>query len=152
MSDGAEKTAGGATRSLFGSLGVILITVGVEGISGQRAPLQLGVATLFVILGGLCVYAAFFWEAAKNVLSKDAQDAIGSFAQHRITQFGMLFLVLQTFILSRFVEERRWPFSYPADPSVYAENEFLKKKDEQIRSDAAKYRFSYGVRPLRRTE
>ena len=81
MSDVAEKTAAGATRSLFGSLGFILIMVGVEEMTGQQPALQLGVEILLIIFGGICLYAAFFWETAKNVLSKEAQDAIGSFAQ-----------------------------------------------------------------------
>jgi hypothetical protein len=117
VSDPIEKTAAGATRSFFGALGFILLMVGVEGMNGH---LQL-VDIFLALAGALCFYLAFFWESAKRHLSADTQLAIGQFAQSRVVKFGMLFLVLQTIILSRFVEERRWPFSYPADPMVYAE-------------------------------
>jgi hypothetical protein len=54
--------------------------------------------------------------------------------------------VFQTLILSRFVEQHRWPFSYQADPRIYAENERLKQQDEQTKLDAAKYRFAYDLK------
>jgi hypothetical protein len=87
MPDAVEKTAGGATRSLFGSLGFILLTVGVEGMTTQTS-LQVGVWAVLIIAGAGCVDAAFFWESAKNILSDSAQKALGSFAQHPIVRLG----------------------------------------------------------------
>lgn len=120
MSDAIDKTAAGATRGFFGSLAFILLMVGVEGMTGA-AELPPGLGPVLIVVGGACAYAAFFWESAKKVLSAAAQAAIGSFAQSRITWFGMLFLVLSAIILSPFIEKHRWPFSYPADPAVIAE-------------------------------
>jgi hypothetical protein len=37
----------------------------------------------------------------------------------------MIFLVLETLILSRFIDERHWPFSYPVDPKVEDDNVLL---------------------------
>jgi hypothetical protein len=124
MSDAIEKTAAGATRGLFGILAFILLMVGIEGMTGA-VQLPPGLGFWLILLGGICVYAAFFWETAKKVLSVEAQQAIGRFSQSRITWFGMLFLVLQTLILSPFVEQHRWPFSYPTDPAIYAEKSTL---------------------------
>jgi hypothetical protein len=152
MADTAEKTAGGATRSLLGSLGFIFLMVAIEGVTSV-APLQLGVAVLLFPMGALCLYAAFFWESAKGVLSDSAQRAIGSFAQHRVVKFGMLALVLQTLVLSRFVEEHRWPFSYPADPKISDENNSLKSQINTLRGDigrekeaADKWRVTHALR------
>jgi len=125
MSDALENTAAGATRGFFGALGFILLMVGVERMTGASG-IQSGVGIFLTLMGGLCFYAFFFWESAKKVLSVEAQEVIGRFAQSRITWFGMLFLVLETLILLRFLEERRWPFSYPADPAIVAENSALK--------------------------
>lgn len=124
MAETTEKTAGGATRTLFGSLGLIFITASVEGMTGQ-SPLQIGTSLLLFVAGVFCGYAAFFWESAKNVLSTDAQKAIGNFAQHKVVRFGMLALVLEMLVLSPFIEQRRWPFSYPADPKVIQQNNDL---------------------------
>jgi hypothetical protein len=138
MSDAIEKTAAGATRSFFGALGFILLMVGVEGMTGA-AGIQFGVGLFLALLGALCFFAFFFWETAKKVLSVQALQAIGRFSQSRITWFGMVFLAVQTLILSRFVEERRWPFSFPADPQVYKENDQLKSalltQEKQLKAE-----------------
>ncbi len=123
MSDAIETTAAGATRVFFGSLAFILLMVGVEGM--RAAGIQFADIVL-VLLGGLCFYAAVFWERAKRHLSTETQEAIGRFAQYRVTRFGMLFLVLQTVVFSPFIEQHRWPFSYPSDPAIIAENASLK--------------------------
>jgi hypothetical protein len=147
MSDSVDKTAAGATRGFFGSLSFILLMVGVEMLT-DKSGVQLGLGVFLLILGVLCAYAAFFWESAKRVLSAEAQDAIGRFSQSRITWFGMLFLVVQTLVFSRFVEERRWPFSYPTDPQVYRDMDSAKQElnDQkrltgQEKESADKWRF-----------
>jgi hypothetical protein len=152
MSDAIEKTAAGATRTFFGALGFILIMVGVEGMTGQ-APLTLFSAGISVLLGALCFYLAFFWERAKKHLSTETQQSIANFAQSRIVKFGMLFLVLATLVLSPFIEQRRWPFSYPADPSVIQQNNTLQSENSRLgselssaRIDALKWRFSHNLR------
>jgi hypothetical protein len=76
MSDAIEKTAAGATRGFFGSLGFILLMLGLKGMTGA-AGIQFGVGLFLALIGGLCFYAAFFWETAKKVLSAEAQQAIG---------------------------------------------------------------------------
>ena len=125
MSDAVEKTAAGATRGFLGSLSFILLMLGLEMLT-DKSGIQLGLGFFLIIFGAICAYAAFFWESAKKILSMEAQVAIGRFSQSRMTWFGMLFLILQTIILSRFVEEHRWPFSFPADPGVIVENSQLK--------------------------
>jgi hypothetical protein len=125
MADASEKTAGGATRVLFGTLGFIFIMVGVEGVTGV-AHLPFGGWLILLVAGGICTYAAFFWEKARGVLSENAQTAIGKFAQHPVTTFGVLALAVLTLILSPFIEQHRWPFSYPADPKIEQENNQLK--------------------------
>jgi hypothetical protein len=106
--------------------------VGVEGMTG--ASLQIGIGIVLIIAGIACAYAAFFWESAKNILSDNAQKALGTFAQHRVIRFGMLALALETLILSRFIEQHRWPFSYPADPSVLADNAQLHSQIDNVTS------------------
>jgi hypothetical protein len=152
MSDPIETTAAGATRTFFGALGFILLMVGVEGMTGQ-APLTVFSAAVCVALGASCFYLAFFWERAKTHLSGEAQQAIGTFAQNRIVKFGMIFLVLLTLILSPFIEQRRWPFSYAADPSVFTERDRLRNEMDRMQSTlsqekelADKWRFSSGLR------
>jgi len=152
MSDAIEKTAAGATRTFFGALGFILLMVGVEGMTGQ-APLTLFSAAVCMALGALCFYLAFFWERAKKHLSTETQEMIGRFAQSRVTKFGMLFLVLETLILSPFFEQHRWPFSYPADPAVYTQIDSLKNELARRNSafgpekeSADKWRFSSVLR------
>lgn len=154
MSDVVEKTAAGATRGFFGALGFILLLLGLEGMTGA-AGIQFGVGLFLALIGFLCFYAAFFWENAKKVLSVEAQQVIARFAQSRITWFGMLFLVLQTLILSRFVEEHRWPFSYPTDPAVLNENRRLqndiataKGETSQEKVLANNWRFASTLRHL----
>jgi hypothetical protein len=131
MSDAVEKTAAGATRGLFGILAFVLLMVGIEGMTGA-VQLPSGLGFWLILLGAICVYAAFFWETAKKVLSIEAQVALGRFAQSRMTWFGMLFLVLATIILSPFIEQHRWPFSYPVDPSVGVENDNLKRSNADL--------------------
>jgi len=121
MSETVEKTAGGATRGLLGSFSFILVMLGLEMVT-DKTGIQLGLGVFLIIVGALCAYAAFFWESAKRVLSDDAQAAIGHFAQSRVTWALMIFLVLNVLIFSRFIEEHRWPFSYPADPTIIANN------------------------------
>lgn len=99
MSEAIEKTAAGATRGFFAALGFILLMLGLEGMTGA-AGIQFGVGLFLTLLGALCFYAAFFWETAKKILSEPAQQALGRFAQSRVTWFGMIFLVLETLILS----------------------------------------------------
>ncbi len=132
MSDAAEKTVGGATRVLFGTIAFICLMVGIEGMTGMEK-LSVGLSALLIAVGAICAYAAFFWETAKKVLSKEAQDAIGQFSRHNATKASLLFAILISIILSPYVEQHRWPFSYPADPAIEAENTTLK---EQARRDA----------------
>jgi hypothetical protein len=120
VSDPIENTAGGATRVLFGSLAFILLMVGVEGMTGV-APTTIPGAIILLIFGVMCAYAAVFWENAKKIFSIETQEKIANFASNRITKFGMLFLVLQALLLSPFIEQHRWPFSYHAGDAEFNE-------------------------------
>jgi len=102
-------------------------------MTGQSS-VQIGASLLHVVAGVLCVYAAFFLESAKNVLSAGAQKGIGDFAQHKVVRFGMFALAVETLVLSPFIEQRRWPFSYPADPKVIEQNDALKNELDRLRS------------------
>jgi hypothetical protein len=125
VSDAIETTAAGSTRGLFGALGFILLMLGLEGMTGA-AEIQFGVGIFLVCLGALCFYMAFFWETAKKVLSAEAQTALTRFSQSRVTWAVIMLLLFLTMIFSRFFEEHRWPFSYPANPSIYTENSNLR--------------------------
>jgi hypothetical protein len=114
----------------------ILLMLGLEGVTGV-AGIQLGLGIFLIIIGSLCFYAAVFWENAKKALSADAQDAIGRFAQSRITWVAVFFLAFQTIIFSKFVEQHRWPFSYPTDPAIYAEKSKLENALTQTKSVVA---------------
>jgi hypothetical protein len=138
----------------LGALAFIFLMLGIEGMVGA-AGIPFGLGLFLALIGALCFFAAFFWETAKKALSVEAQAAIGRFAQSRITWFGMMFLVLQTLILSPFIEQRRWPFSYPADPAIYAEktrleNAIAKANGAAVREKelADKWRFATILRQL----
>jgi hypothetical protein len=132
MSDPIEATAAGATRAFFGALAFIFLMLGLEGMTGI-AGIPFGLGLFLALLGAFCFYAFVFWENAKRVLSTEAQAAIGRFAQSQVTWFGMLFLVFQTLILAPFIEQHRWPFSYPADAAVYAEKSKLQSDLDQAK-------------------
>jgi hypothetical protein len=117
MSDKIEKTAAGATRVLFGTVAFICLMVGIEGMTGAEK-ISVGLSTLLIVAGAICAYAAFFWEKAKKILSDDAQDAIAKFSRSGATKAALLFAILLSIILSPFIEQHHWPFSYPVDPSV----------------------------------
>jgi hypothetical protein len=152
MSDPVETTAAGATRVLFGTIAFICLMVGIEGVTGIEK-ISVGLSALLIAAGAICAYAAFFWETAKKVLSQDAQNAIGQFSRHRATKAALLFAILLSIILSPYIEQRRWPFSYPNDPSIIADNESLKNtlsmRNSEIgqeRELANKWRFASALR------
>ena len=105
---------------------------------------------LFVaILGLVFFYLWFAWESAKNVLTLEAQGAIDDFTKDRRTWQGLFFLTILTIIMSPFVEQHRWPFSYPSDPKIEQENDNLRNqlnsKNAEINQEkeyADKWRFS----------
>lgn len=152
MSDAIEKTAAGATRVLFGTVAFICLMVGIEGMTGAEK-ISVGLSALLIAAGAVCAYAAFFWEKAKKVLSNDTQDAIGKFSRSNATKASLLFAALTLMILSPFIEQHRWPFSYPIDPEVYAKVTDLEnalnasKHSVSIEKDSAdKWRFGHTLR------
>jgi len=60
------------------------------------------------------------------VLSNDAQDAIAKFSQSGATKATLLLVVLISIFFSPFIEQHRWPFSYPTDASI------IKERDDAI--------------------
>ena len=125
MSDAIETTAAGATRVLFGTIAFICLMVGIEGMTGAEK-ISLGLSGLLIGAGAICAYAAFFWETAKKVLSNDAQDAVTKFSRSNLTKASLLLAILISIISSPFIEQHRWPFSYPVDPSIISDNSRLK--------------------------
>jgi hypothetical protein len=124
----------------------------------EKAGIQLGLGLFLALLGSLCFYASFLWDSAQRALSTEAQLAIGSFAQNRNTWLSVMILVFQVIIFSRFIEERRWPFSYPADPAFFAEKAQLQKALNESnqalahdRVSADKWRFTTILRQLGRS-
>jgi hypothetical protein len=140
MSDAIEKTAGGATRVLFGTVAFICLMVGIEGMTGAEK-ISVGMSALLIAAGAICAYAAVFWETAKSILSDKAQAAIGNFARSSVTKAVLLLAALASIILSPFIEQQRWPFSYPVDPAIISENADLKNTVADMRSQRAGLNF-----------
>ncbi|WP_316216746.1 hypothetical protein [Bradyrhizobium sp. SZCCHNR3003] len=158
MSDAIESTPQGATRVLFGSLAFIFLLVGIEALA-EKENARLGFGIVMTMLGVLCSYAAFSWLLVQKALSVEAQVAVGRIAQSRLTWSLIILILAQMIALSRFVEERRWPFSYPADPRVVAENSRLENALNKANSElqvehsiADKWRFSALLRQRSRNE
>jgi hypothetical protein len=152
VSDAIETTVAGATRVLFGTIAFICLMVGIEGMTGADK-ISVGLSVLLIIVGAICAYAAIFWGTAKKVLSQEAQGAIANFAGSAPTKAALLCAVLVAVILSPFVEQQRWPFSYPSDPKIYVDNDTLRNKINQQSGEigterelANRWRFSSGLR------
>jgi|SRR5271166_4061493 len=137
MSDAIETTAAGATRVLFGTVAFICLMVGIEGMTGVEK-ISIGLSGLLIGAGAICAYAAFFWEKAKKVLSDEAQGAIARFSRSGTTKAALLLAVLVSISLSPFIEQHRWPFSYPADPKVEADNVALRNEVDKLNSAAGR--------------
>jgi hypothetical protein len=65
----------------------------------------------------------------------------------------MIFLVLATIVMSPFIEQHRWPFSYPIKPEILEENNNLKNQTGRMNSTisiekelADRWRFSNALR------
>jgi hypothetical protein len=154
MSDVAKKTAARAVRGLFCALGFILIVLGLGLEATTDKPgVQFALGLFLFLLGALCFCAAAFWERATKSLNVKAQLAIGDFARSRNTWLGLSLVILLALIFSPFIEQRRWPFSFPTDPAVYEqleqainERNELADKTTIATQDAAKWRLSSNLR------
>jgi hypothetical protein len=111
--------------------------VAIEMMAG-RDEVRWGTISILLLLGGTCFYAAVFWKVAKRVLSTEAQEGLASFAQNKSTWVGIIVLVFVGLMLSPFIEQHRWPFSFPADPQVYNEIETLKRNFSESQNTAQK--------------
>ncbi len=152
MSDDLKDDFPGATKGLFASVGLMLLFVGGD-MMADKEGLRLGLGLFLVLLGCGFFYASFFWQTAKTVLSDEAQIAVTNFAKSRNTWLAVIFLLFQTLVLSRFVEQHRWPFSYPIDDSVINENTELKRNQNDLANRlttandlATKWRFIHELR------
>jgi hypothetical protein len=154
MPDVAEKTAARAIRGLFGSLGFIFIVLGLglEATTDQPGG-QFTLGLILFVIGVLCFCAVVFWDSAASNLNAKARLAIGGFARSRNTWLGLGLVILLALIFSPFVEQHRWPFSFPSDPAVYEQlNQALNEKNELANKatiasqDATKWRFSFNLR------
>ena len=152
MSEAIETTFSGATRAFFGSLGFILLMLGLEMVTGKEGGLQLGLGAFLILAGAACFYLAVAWNSLRRHVVPETQETIGNFAKSRAVWLGLAAVFFLTLIFSPFIEQRRWPFSYPADPSVLAENDQLKKLETSNQQDAAKWRFAYYLRYEPRSE
>jgi len=154
MSDVANKTAARAVRGLFCVLGFILIVLGLGLEAATDKPgVQFALGLFLFVLGALCFCTAAFWERATRNLNVKTQLAIGDFARSRNTWLGLSLVILLALIFSPFIEQRRWPFSFPTDPAVYEqldqtinERNELADKATIATQDAAKWRFSSNLR------
>jgi hypothetical protein len=79
--------------------------------------------------------------------------AIGDFARSRSIWLGLGLVILLALIFSPFIEQRRWPFSFPTDPAVYEQlNQAINERNELAdkatiaTQDAAKWKFSFNLR------
>jgi hypothetical protein len=154
MSDFAEKTAARAVRVLFGALGSIFIVLGL-GLEAttDRPDGQFALGLILFLLGALCFCAVVFWDRVAKNLDVKAQLAIADFARSRNTWLGLCLTILLALIFSPFIEQHRWPFSFPTDPAVYEQldrainerNELADKATIAIQ-DAAKWSFSSSLR------
>jgi hypothetical protein len=90
--DSLQDTAPKATKALFGALGFILLMVGLEMLTDKEG-IRVGLGMLLCLLGALSFYAAVFWESAKRILSLEAQQALGNFAQNRNTWLGFSLVI-----------------------------------------------------------
>jgi hypothetical protein len=92
-----------------------------------------------LILGVLFAFAAAAWNGLRKYLSPEGDQIINDFAKRGPVWAFVIFIAAEAILLSRFVEERRWPFSYRADPAIY-------ETAQANQNDAAKWRFSYNLR------
>jgi hypothetical protein len=143
----------GATKGLLASIGLMLLFVGGDMIA-EKEGLRIGIGAFILLLGAACFLSSWFskWVVA-HVLKDDAQRALNNFSRSRIVWGGVVVLLFQILIFSRFVEERRWPFSYPADPAVLEENTKLKEQASSLNDQlneanemTKKYRFMHEIR------
>jgi hypothetical protein len=134
MSDDLKDDFPGATKALLASFGLMLLFVGGEMIA-EKEGLRIGIGAFILLLGCACFLSAWFSKSVvKHVLKDDAQRVINDFSRSRIVWGGVIFLLFETLLLSRFVEEHRWPFSYPADPRVEADNVSLHNEVGRLNS------------------
>jgi hypothetical protein len=152
MSDDLKDDYSGATKGVFAAVGVMLLAVGGEMIA-EKEGLRVGLGLFLVLLGCLFFYAAAFWRTSRKVLSTEAQSVIARFAASYVTWALILFLLFQTLILSRFIEGHRWPFSYPTDPAILADNSKLHKEVNDLNKQvgeltqpATKWKFIHEMR------
>jgi hypothetical protein len=154
MSDVAGKTAAGAVRGLFAALGFIFVVLGL-GLEAttDRPDGQLALGLILFLLGALFFCVVVFWDRVAQNLGVRAQFTIADFARSRNTWLGLCLIILLTLIFSPFIEQHRWPFSFPTDPAVYeqlgqATNAInaLEAKAINATQDAEKWRFSFNLR------
>jgi hypothetical protein len=154
MSDVAGKTAARAIRVLFAALGFIFIVLGL-GLEAttDRPDGQFTLGLILFLLGALCFCAVVFWDRVAKNLNVKAQLAIADFARSRNTWLGLCLTTLLALIFSPFIEQHRWPFSFPTDPAIYEQlsqtiNEVnaLEDKAAIATHDAEKWRFSFNLR------
>jgi hypothetical protein len=154
MSDVAAKTAVRAVRVLFVALGFIFIVLGL-GLEAttDRPDGQFTLGLILFLLGALCFCAVVFWDRVAKNLDVKAQLAIADFARSRNTWLGLCLTILLALIFSPFIEQHRWPFSFPTDPAVYEQlgqtinaMNALEDKATIATQDAEKWRFSFNLR------
>jgi hypothetical protein len=111
MSDDAlHDAAPKATKSLFATIGFILIMVGVELMVERAGPRWFPGIVLFV-LGAACFYLAWVWKHIRSKLSDSTQTKIARIAMSPWWWLGAVFLLVEIALLSPLVEGGRWPFA-----------------------------------------
>lgn len=143
MSDAKEPTFSGVTRGLLGAISLLFLTLGFEMVTANGGH---ALGWTLIPIGVVIAYVAWAWSAVQKYITPEARLAIDKFAASRAVWLTLIAILLVALTLSPFVEQRRWPFSYPADPAIIAENDSLKREANELRSDAYRWRFSYGLR------
>jgi hypothetical protein len=115
MSDAIEKTAAGATRTLFGALGFILLMVGIEGmIPSQVIGLVSGAVLALIGIGFF--FLAAVWNGVRPYITAEGERKFGAIARSRIVWAVLATVFFEAVLFLPFIEQRRWPFIH--DPYV----------------------------------
>jgi hypothetical protein len=108
MSDEAQVTPAAATKSLFGTAAFILLLLGAEMIAEKDGP-RWGTGIPLLIAGGICTYAAVFWNFVRTKLPKAATVEINAIATSPRWWFGTLLTLLWVIIFMPIIQAPRWP-------------------------------------------
>jgi hypothetical protein len=142
--DTLHDTAPKATKALFGTLGFILIMVGIELMTEREGP-RYALGLPLLTAGATCFYAVVAWAAIRERLPEAAKSTIATIARSPQWWFGTILVALLVAALSPYVQEGRWPFvSWFVTPPPAA------SMANPLHEPAAKWRLADGLSILAR--